>query len=222
MIEALSLHKEFEEGERKISVLAGLDLKLEPKQKLGIVGASGTGKSTLLHILGGLDLPTAGEVLIGGEDLYRMDEAKRSGLRNRFFGFVFQFYHLLPELTVLENASLPAQIAGLSKKEALRMGQTALERVGLAKRTSLLPLKLSGGEQQRVALARALCLKPKLILADEPTGNLDQETGQDMMRYLLEVVQESEGSLILVTHNRDLTKDMDEVMELRDGKLHKI
>ena len=217
MIEAKGIDKIYKEGEKKITILNGLDFAVAPGKKIGIVGASGVGKSTLLHILGGLDRPNRGEVIVDGHSLYALNEKKRSEYRNRYFGFVFQFYHLLPELTVLENVGLPAFIAGLSKSEGNRMAKESLERVGLAHRGGETTAHLSGGEQQRVALARALCLKPKLILADEPTGNLDQERGDQMMRYLLDVVKESGGALVMVTHNRELTKGLDEVWEMKEG-----
>lgn len=221
MIKANNIHKVFQDGE-KLAVLQGLDLTVAPKRKIGVVGASGVGKSTLLHILGGLDPPTTGEVFVGQENLYALTEEKRSQLRNRFFGFIFQFYHLLPELTALENVCLPAWIAGLSKSKGEAMARQALESVGLANKTAEGVSYFSGGEQQRVALARALVLKPKMILADEPTGNLDHNTGEEVMEYLLKVVDEEEGSLILVTHNKELAKNLDEVFELKNGKLHKI
>lgn len=220
MIIIKDIHKEFREGDKSISVLRGVDFQISPGKKIGVVGASGCGKSTLLHILAGLDRPTGGEVLVGAENLYGLSENGRAKLRNRFFGFVFQFYHLLPELTVLENAALPAWIGGFSKREGIRMAREALARVGLEGRLSFSPSRLSGGEQQRVALARALCLKPKVILADEPTGNLDQETGKRVLDYLLEIVAETKGSLVLVTHNLELTRQMDEVFELKNGQLH--
>lgn len=219
MLEGRNLHKSFCEGDTEIAVLRGVNISIRPMQKIGIVGASGAGKSTLLHLLGGLDCPTAGQVLVEGEDLYALKEGVRARLRNRYFGFVFQFYHLIPELTVWENVALPAWIAGRGAKEARSLAEEALSQVGLGFRLSYSPTRLSGGEQQRVALSRALVLKPKVILADEPTGNLDPATGREVMKYLLAVVAESEGSLILVTHNREITKDLDEVWELKDGKL---
>ncbi len=221
MIEAKNIAKIFKEGESPVTVLNGLNLEISPQSKIGIVGRSGSGKSTLLHILGGLDSPTHGQVLIEGENLYALPEARRAQLRNRSFGFVFQFYHLLPELSVLENVALPAWIAGLSPEEGKKQARQVLGRVGLDAKQGERPMHLSGGEQQRVALARALCLKPSVILADEPTGNLDEETGSQVMRYLLEVAEETKGSLVLVTHNLELTKEMDQVWELKDGRLQR-
>lgn len=222
MIEAKAIHKTFAEGERQLAVLRGVELTLAPGQKLGIVGSSGAGKSTLLHILGGLDPPSLGSVFVEKEDLYALKEAKRAKLRNRYFGFVFQFYHLIPELSVLENVALPAWIAGLPKAEANQLAKQALGRVRLDDRWMGSPVKLSGGEQQRVAIARALVLEPKTVLADEPTGNLDQATGLEVMGYLLETVEAVGGSLILVTHNRELVRNWDAIYELREGILHKI
>lgn len=220
MIEAREIHKTYREGERAVEVLRGVNLSVTRGKKIGIVGASGAGKSTLLHILGGLDSPTAGNVLVPEGDLYRLPEKKRAVLRNQTFGFVFQFYHLLPELTVWENVMLPAWIGGFPKTQARAMAQAALERVGLADRADFLPARLSGGEQQRAALARAVSVGPKVILADEPTGNLDETTGKEVMDYLFEVAAQAEGSLVLVTHNRSLLAAMDETFELKHGVLH--
>ena len=222
MIRVQNVCKKYREGREEVSVLKNLSFQMGPQKKIGILGASGVGKSTLLHVLGGLDEPTSGAVLIENENLYQLPEEKRSKLRNRYFGFVFQFYHLLPELTALENVRLPALIAGLETTEGIAHAGEALKRVGLEGRLHHLPSELSGGEQQRVALARACVLKPKLILADEPTGNLDHKSGDEVLHYLFEVVKQTEGSLILVTHNRELIQTLDEVFELREGQLWKI
>lgn len=222
MITAQHLHKIYKEGSREVAVLNGLDFSVSASKKIGIIGASGVGKSTLLHVLGGLDSPTAGAVFVEEKNLYGMSEEARSKLRNRFFGFIFQFYHLLPELTALENVMLPGLIAGFSKSQSQKSGLEALSQVGLKERGTHRPAQLSGGEQQRVALARACILKPKLILADEPTGNLDQKTGEEVLKFLFEVVDLSGGSLVLVTHNPELVKNLDEVFELKNGKLSKI
>lgn len=219
MLKAQAVYKMYREGEKSLAVLQGVDLSLAPQKKTAIVGASGVGKSTLLHVLGGLETPNKGQVFVGEEDLYKLSEKKRARLRNRFFGFVFQFYHLLPELTVLENVLLPTMIASLSGAEGEALAGKALERVGLTNKAGEFPSVLSGGEQQRVAIARACVLSPKLILADEPTGNLDHETGAQVLKYLLECVEKSEGSLILVTHNPEIAKTMDQIFELKDGKL---
>lgn len=222
MITAQNLHKTYREAGKVVHVLKGLDFEITPGLKAGIIGASGSGKSTLLHVLGGLDSPDAGKVLLDREDLYSLEESKRSRLRNRFFGFVFQFYHLLPELTALENTLLPILIAGRGEKEAGARAAEALGRVGLGARLGHRPPELSGGEQQRVALARACVLGPKLILADEPTGNLDAASGEEVMGYLLQVVELSGGALVLVTHNTELAERMDRVLELKDGRLWEI
>ncbi|MDO8494024.1 MAG: ABC transporter ATP-binding protein [Deltaproteobacteria bacterium] len=220
MIQVQNVTKIYKEGERELTVLHGLNLQIPPAQKIGIIGSSGAGKSTLLHILGGLDRPSTGSVTFEEKEIYRLSEEKLARFRNLHLGFIFQFYHLLPELTALENVALPAWIAGKSRKEGVRHAEESLDRVGLKDRLTFLPKHLSGGECQRVALARACVLKPKVILADEPTGNLDEETGGTVYRYLLEVVEEVKGILIMVTHNRELVKNLDQTFELKNGTLH--
>ncbi|MBI5299226.1 MAG: ABC transporter ATP-binding protein [Deltaproteobacteria bacterium] len=222
MLVAQNIHKTYREGDKAIAVLEGVNFEMGPRRRIGVVGASGVGKSTLLHILGGLDSPDTGKIFVEKDNLYQLSEDKRARLRNRYFGFVFQFYHLLPELTALENVFLPALIAGFSKKEAHEWASPALEQVGLKTRASHHPSELSGGEQQRVALARACVLKPKVILADEPTGNLDEKTGDEVLKFLLDGVEAAEGSLVLVTHNKELLKNCDEIFELKHGQLQKI
>lgn len=203
-----------------LEVLRGADLCLEEGESVGIFGASGTGKSTLLHILGGLDRPTAGQVSAAGFDLGTMREDELAHFRNREVGFVFQFYHLLPEFTAIENVMLPALIAGLGQKEARRRAGEALEAVGLSERLQHRPAMLSGGEQQRVAIARAVVMKPRVILADEPTGNLDRETGKKVWDYLKDLHTNGGIALVAVTHNRDLIDGFTRSLELRDGKLN--
>lgn len=220
MIEVKNISKVYREGKTAIPVLKNLSLVIPERRRIGIVGGSGTGKSTLLHILGGLDEPTTGEVWVEGKNLYQLPEQQRAHLRNHFFGFVFQFYHLFAELNALENTLLPALIAGHSFVESQPMAAQVLEAVGLAKRADHSPGELSGGEQQRVAMARACLLKPKLILADEPTGNLDPETGQKVLQYLMTVANNGGGSLVMVTHDRTLLDSFDVVYELKDGTLH--
>lgn len=220
LLEATALVKTFHEGPQNLTILNGLSLAVPEAKKIGIVGASGAGKSTLLHILGGMDAPTGGEVTVEGKKMFALSENQRAGLRNRFFGFVFQFYHLLAELTALENVAVPAMIAGISLRQALQMAGESLKRVGLENRGKHLPSELSGGEMQRVAIARAAVLQPKVILADEPTGNLDEETGREVLKFLFDSVEGAEGSLILVTHNRELLKNLDAVYELKHGTLH--
>lgn len=219
LLSASALVKTFREGPQTLTILNGLNLEVAKQKKIGIVGASGAGKSTLLHILGGMDSPTQGEVLVDGKKMFEMPENQRAGLRNRFFGFVFQFYHLLAELTALENVAVPAMIAGTPLRRALKMAGESLKRVGLGERGKHLPSELSGGEMQRVAIARACVLQPKLILADEPTGNLDEETGREILKFLFDSAEGAGGALILVTHNRDLLKNLDEVYELKHGTL---
>ena len=207
MIVIENLHKSYREGDQTVSVLKGLSLEVRSPGRIGIVGASGAGKSTLLHMIGGLDQPTSGRIMLEGEDWRSLSENRRCRLRNRNIGFVFQFYHLLPELTALENAMLPALITGLNQ-------------VVLEPRENHMPAQLSGGEQQRVAIARACVMRPKFLLADEPTGNLDEKTGLEVFEILNAAAREVQGVLLMVTHNPDLAKRMDTVFELRDGKLH--
>ncbi len=202
-----------------LKVLRGLDFELEEGESVGIFGASGTGKSTLLHILGGLDRPTEGRVAAAGLDLGTMTDDELARFRNREVGFVFQFYHLLPEFTALENAMLPSLIAGVGNSEARARASEALEAVGLSERLSHRPAMLSGGEQQRVAIARSAVMKPRVIFADEPTGNLDRETGRRVWEYLMELNREKGVALVAVTHNRDLIDGFTRSLELRDGKL---
>lgn len=222
MLSVQDLHKSYREGDQIVSVLKGLSLEVKSPRRIGIVGTSGAGKSTLLHILGGLDTPTSGKVVVDDEDVFSLSEKKRSRLRGRSFGFVFQFYHLLPELTALENGMLPALIGGFRPERAKEMATDWLKKVGLLSRLDHRPNELSGGEQQRVAIARACVMRPKFLLADEPTGNLDEATGKEVFQVLDQVAKEAGGILFMVTHNRELTKEMDEVFELKDGTLHKI
>lgn len=202
-----------------LKVLRGLDFELEDGESVGIFGASGTGKSTLLHLLGGLDRPTEGTIAAAGLDLGTMTDDELARFRNREVGFVFQFYHLLPEFTALENAMLPGLIAGLGRGEASARASEALEAVGLAERLSHRPAMLSGGEQQRVAIARSAVMKPRVIFADEPTGNLDRETGRRVWEYLKGLNREKGVALVAVTHNRELIDGFTRSLELRDGKL---
>lgn len=220
LIEAKNISKTYTDMARPVEVLRDLNFDVEAGQAVGIFGASGTGKSTLLHILGGLDEPTRGSVFSEGADIGRLDDEGLAHFRNCRIGFVFQFYHLLGEFTALENAMLPPLIAGKSKGEARRMAQEALEAMGLGQRLNHRPAALSGGEQQRVALARASVMKPKAILADEPTGNLDRATGEIVWQYLLNLNRQQDIALVIVTHNRDLLSNIPIVYELKDGRLH--
>ncbi len=203
-----------------VEVLRGADFSLDEGESVCIYGASGAGKSTLLHIMGGLDRPTRGRVLGAGMELGALNDVELARFRNREIGFVFQFYHLLPEFTALENVMLPALIAGLGKAEAARRAHEALEAMGLAARAKHRPAMLSGGEQQRVALARAAVMRPRAILADEPTGNLDHETGRRVWEYMLDLNRRMGIALVAVTHNQELGKELSRSLELRDGTLH--
>jgi lipoprotein-releasing system ATP-binding protein len=201
-----------------VEVLKGVDLTFSQGEKAAIVGASGVGKTTLLHVLGTLDRPTAGKVLYEGKDIFNLNEKDLALFRNREIGFVFQFHHLLPEFNALENTMMPCLIQGLPKKEAASRAEAILTLVGLKERLSHKPGELSGGEQQRVAVARALVLEPKVLLADEPTGNLDTKTGDSVFDLLQELNQIKRVTLIVVTHNLTLAKKMTHQIQLVDGK----
>ncbi len=220
LIEVQGLEKSFPQGGGgRLAVLKGIDLTVRRGECLAVVGPSGAGKSTLLHILGALDRPTAGRVLFGGEELFRRSDPELARLRNRRVGFVFQFHHLLPEFTALENVAMPARIAGRRRGDAERRAGELLEAVGLAGRRHHRPTELSGGEQQRVALARALALEPELVLADEPTGNLDHDTGEAIHGLLRAWNRQRGVTLVVVTHNRDLAASLDRVVTLTDGRV---
>jgi len=201
-----------------VEVLKGVDLTFSQGEKAAIVGASGVGKTTLLHVLGTLDRPTAGKVLYEGKDIFNLNEKDLALFRNREIGFVFQFHHLLPEFNALENTMMPCLIQGLPKKEAASRAEAILTLVGLKERLSHKPGELSGGEQQRVAVARALVLEPKVLLADEPTGNLDTKTGDSVFDLLQELNQIKRVTLIVVTHNLKLAEKMTRQIQLVDGK----
>jgi len=219
VIEVRDLHKGFRQGPRRIEVLRGINLKLAAGQSLAIVGASGAGKSTLLHILGGLDRPDSGEVLINGQSIWGMSEAQRGRLRNQTMGFVYQFHHLLPEFTALENVAMPLMIRGESTASAIASARGLLGRIGLEKRVDHKPGELSGGERQRTAVARALVGSPALILGDEPTGNLDELTADSVYQQILGLNRELGTSLILVTHDHRMAARMDRCVELSKGRL---
>ena len=213
-ISARDLYRSFKMGERTIEVLRGISVDITPGESLFLCGASGAGKSTLLYTLAGLERPEKGTVKFGDTDVYAQSERDMARLRNAKFGFVFQAYHLLPELTAIENVMLPALIGGDSKPAA---AESALERVGLKERLHHLPAELSGGEQQRVAIARALINNPEVVFADEPTGNLDSNTGQAIVELLLNLVREHRKTLVVVTHDRNLAQRGDRQLEIRDG-----
>lgn len=213
------LHKSFDFEGRRIDVLRGIDLLVEPGEMVAVVGASGAGKSTFLHVLGSLDTPTTGRIVIDGQDTVRFDSRRMAAFRNHTIGFVFQFHHLLPEFTAIENTAMPALISGLSRPEAEKRAVHLLERVGLSHRLAHRPGELSGGEQQRVALARALVMEPRLLLADEPTGNLDRRTGAAIHDLLLELNRERGMTLLVVTHNEDLAVRLARQVRMVEGRL---
>jgi ABC-type lipoprotein export system ATPase subunit len=202
-----------------IRVLEGLDFELEKGEIVAIMGASGVGKTTFLNLLGGLDKPSEGMVLLEGEDIHAKGEQEKARLRNENIGFVFQFYHLLPEFTALENVFLPLLIRGLSRREAEKRARVILQEIFLEERASQRPSQLSGGEQQRVAIARALVNEPKLLLADEPTGNLDSKTGESIMRLIQELHRKKDLSSIIVTHNEKIAQFCQKIYLLEAGQL---
>ncbi len=215
-----SIVRQFREGDSTLEVLSGVDLTVRESERLAIIGTSGSGKTTLLQIMGGLDDPTSGEVLVNGRSIANIDEKEKSELRNRFIGFVYQFHHLLPEFSAQENVAMPLLIRRLRKDEAMQQAADLLSRVGLGERLDHKPGELSGGERQRAAVARALITRPKLVLADEPTGNLDAGNGQHVMKLMLELNRELDTSLVIVTHDYGIAGQMDRVVVLEDGRLH--
>ena len=220
VLESHDLHKTYIGGDGgTINVLSGVDLAVSAREMVAIVGASGAGKSTLLHVLGALDKPTKGYVVIGGEPINGLDEEQLAALRNRSVGFVFQFHHLLREFTALENVMMPIRIAGKTVGEARSRAQELLSRVGLSARMHHLPSELSGGEQQRTAVARALAMDPKVVLADEPSGNLDLANAEMLHELLTEVVNDLEIGMVVVTHNRSLAARASRVLLLEGGRL---
>src|SRR5271154_1353993 len=219
LLSARALTKTYAVGKRTLEVLRGVDLTMARGEFLALRGASGAGKSTLLHLIGGLDTPNAGEIHFAGQNLVKFSERELTHFRNRRVGFVFQAYHLLPELTALENVYLPARIARISAAQAEKRGRELLARVGLKDRTDHKPSELSGGEQQRVAIARALINEPELLLADEPTGNLDSKTGGEIIELLKSLRVEKQTTLVIATHDANVAAHAQRVVELADGRI---
>ena len=217
MLSARGLKKSYALGRRTLEVLRGVDVHVGRGDFLALRGASGAGKSTLLHLIGGLDTPNAGQILFNGQDLTRFSERKLTRFRNRTVGFVFQAYHLLPELTALENVCLPGRVARFLCGDVEKHARNLLDRVGLAERLDHKPSELSGGEQQRVAIARALINEPTMLLADEPTGNLDSKTGGEIMELLKTIRDEKQMTLVIATHDAKVAASAPRVIELVDG-----
>jgi len=219
ILEARGVHKSFRQGPVTLEVLQGIAIRVHTGERLAIVGSSGSGKTTLLQILGGLDRPTTGQVLIDGQDIHEQSEQQRGALRNRALGFVYQFHHLLPEFTALENVAMPLLVRRMKVSEAKERARRILERVGLGQRLDHRPDQLSGGERQRAAVARALVTEPKIVLADEPTGNLDGTNAESVFALMLELNRELGTSLIVVTHDMRLASRMERIYAIELGVL---
>ena len=217
-----NINRTYKQGDLSVEVLNGLSLQIEAGERIAIIGASGSGKSTLLHLLGGLDTPTSGSIIINGQDLKQLNQAAIGRLRNKSVGFIYQFHHLLPEFTALENVCMPLLIRGDSPSKAKKQAGSLLDRVGLSQRHRHKPSELSGGERQRTAVARALVTKPHVVLADEPTGNLDETTAASVYELMLELNQELGTSFLVVTHDRKLAGRMQRVLKLTGGKLESV
>lgn len=219
-IRAEGLSKSFHDGDIHVDVLKNLSLTVPQGEMLAIIGSSGSGKSTLLHLLGGLDLPTSGSVHVAGQELSVMNEKEKGELRNHYLGFVYQFHHLLPEFSALENVAMPLLIRGLKPKTAVEKAASIIEKVGLADRREHRFSELSGGERQRIAIARALVTEPKCVLADEPTGNLDNQTAEQTFDLMCRLNESMNTSFVVVTHNDQLAAKLNRILVLKDGSLH--
>ncbi|GIU31545.1 lipoprotein-releasing system ATP-binding protein LolD [Shewanella schlegeliana] len=219
LLQVSHVSKRYQEGSVDTEVLHDVELQVFKGEQLAIVGSSGSGKSTLLHIMGTLDSPTSGCVTMLGEDLYKLSSQRQAQVRNEYLGFIYQFHHLLPEFTALENVSMPALIQGQSRKQVEAKAKSLLERVGLGHRLSHTPSEMSGGERQRVAIARALINDPKLVLADEPTGNLDANSGEAVYELITELAAQLGTAFVVVTHDQSLAARMDRQLHMKDGRL---
>jgi lipoprotein-releasing system ATP-binding protein len=222
VLQCENLFKTFDSGPARVDVLKNINFNVEQKSRVAIIGASGSGKSTLMHLLGGLDVPNSGTVTVCGEDMSTLSDAARGKLRNQSLGFIYQFHHLLPEFTALENVAMPLLLRDGSISDAQEQAKEILSKVGLSKRVLHKPTELSGGERQRVAIARALVTHPKVILADEPTGNLDSKNAMQVQNEMLELNEELDTAIVIVTHDSRIAESMDEIYTLEDGQLDKI
>ncbi|QIR14738.1 lipoprotein-releasing ABC transporter ATP-binding protein LolD [Shewanella aestuarii] len=222
LLQVKHVSKQYHDGDVTTQVLKDVNLEVFKGEQLAIVGSSGSGKSTLLHLMGTLDTPSDGQVLLDGEDIYQLSSARQAELRNQDLGFIYQFHHLLPEFSALENVAMPAFIQGKNKQQTLADAKLLLERVGLGHRLAHIPAQLSGGERQRVAIARALINQPKLVLADEPTGNLDANSGDAVYELIRELAQQFGTAFVVVTHDHKLAAKMDRQLTMKDGVLQDV